>query len=348
MVLRHTPSGSLIDDKARSLSGIEWLRAMREHTLPDPPIFRMTGMHATDVGLGQTTMAMPPSPWWQTGAGVFMAGTLAFLADGPLGAAVLTAAPQGVGMSTTELSIDFLRPATVRSAMLIGRGRLIHSTRSQGLSEVFIDDGRGRVLAHGTSRCNFFPIDPTQSPQDLGLDPDGVHLHRLEVEGSPWGQEFWNATPGIEIARQFVEGELTAPPLPIFTGLRPTAFGEGTATVTMPASAWFSNAFGSVFGGAISLLLDFTANMACMTTVPAATAFAPLDLKVNFLRPVFPDGSDLTATATVTHRGRNVAVVSSELTAANGKRVAVANETTLILPGRPWDRPVYVVDEAPI
>jgi uncharacterized protein (TIGR00369 family) len=116
----------------------------------------------------------------------------------------------------------------------------------------------------------------------------------------------------------------------------------------MPASPWFSNAFGTVFGGAISLLLDFAVNFACMTTVPAATAFAPLDLKVNFLRPVIPDGSELTASATITHRGRNVAVVAGEVTAANGKRVAVGNETILILPDRPWDRPVYVVDERPI
>ena len=31
------------------------------------------------------------------------------------------------------------------------------------------------------------------------------------------------------------------------------------------------------------------------TTVPASTAFAPVDLKVYFLRPVPPDGRDLVA-----------------------------------------------------
>ena len=142
LVLRHRPSGSLIEEKDRSLSGIEWLRAVMERRVPDPPIMRMTGMRTTDVGLGQTTMAMPASPWWQTGAGVFMAGTLSFLADAPLGGAVLTAAQAGIGMTTSELSIDFLRPATIRSGTLIGRGKLIHSTRSQGLSEVFMEDAR--------------------------------------------------------------------------------------------------------------------------------------------------------------------------------------------------------------
>jgi hypothetical protein len=47
------------------MSGLEWLRAMMERTVTDPPLVRMTGMRTTDVGLGRTTMAMPTSFWWQ-------------------------------------------------------------------------------------------------------------------------------------------------------------------------------------------------------------------------------------------------------------------------------------------
>jgi acyl-coenzyme A thioesterase PaaI-like protein len=72
-----------------------------------------------------------------------------------------------------------------------------------------------------------------------------------------------------------------------------------------------------------------------------------LDLKVNFLRPVAPDGATLTANAEVTHRGRSIAVVACEVLNDDAKKVAVATETILILPGRPWERPVYVVDEVP-
>jgi uncharacterized protein (TIGR00369 family) len=317
-----------------------------ERKVGDPPIMRMTGMRTTDIGLGQTTMAMPANPWWQSGAGVFVAGTLSFLADGPLGGAVLTAAPMGTGMTTSELSIDFLRPATIRSGMLIGRGRLIHSTRSQGLSEVFIEDMRGRMLAHGTSRCILFPIDTTAALPELDLDPDGVELYRQEIEGSAWGQEYWNSRSGQEVLAELLEGAVSVP-LMVFAGLALAGFADGTATVTMPASPWFSNAFGNVYGGSITLLAEFTSTCACLTTVPAATSFAPLDLKVNFLRPVLPDDGWLSAMATVTHRGRSVAVVACEVVNESGKKVAVASETILILPGRPWERPVYVVDESP-
>ncbi len=69
--------------------------------------------------------------------------------------------------------------------------------------------------------------------------------------------------------------------------------------------------------------------------MPAGTAFAPVDLKVYFLRPVSPDGRDLVALGTVIHRGRRDAIGTSQVFDADGKKVAVASGSALILPGRP-------------
>jgi len=71
------------------------------------------------------------------------------------------------------------------------------------------------------------------------------------------------------------------------------------------------------------------------TTLPAGTAFGPVDLKVYFLRPVAPDGRDLVARGTVIHRGRSIAIGTSEVFDADGKKVAVATGSSVILPGRP-------------
>src|SRR5919108_6549770 len=78
---------------AMGLSGLEQMRAARDRRLAEPPISTLTGLRVTDVGLGKTTFAMPASPWWQSGAGVFLAGTLAFVADAPPRCAILTRAP---------------------------------------------------------------------------------------------------------------------------------------------------------------------------------------------------------------------------------------------------------------
>jgi hypothetical protein len=47
----------------------------------------------------------------------------------------------------------------------------------------------------------------------------------------------------------------------------------------------------------------------------------------------------------VTHRGRTIAVTSCEIVDARGKLAARASGSTLILPGRPWARPVNVGEE---
>jgi uncharacterized protein (TIGR00369 family) len=86
-------------------------------------------------------------------------------------------------------------------------------------------------------------------------------------------------------------------------------------------------------------------SLALTGVLPAATSFAPLDLKVNFLRPVRPGEGDLPVDATVTHRGRSMALASCEVVNTEGKRVATAGESFLVLPGRPWDRAIAVSEE---
>lgn len=82
------------------------------------------------------------------------------------------------------------------------------------------------------------------------------------------------------------------------------------------------------------MLADAALATAITTVTPAATAMASIDLKVNFLRPGIADGRELLARGTVTHAGRTIAVAHSEVVKADGKRVALATGSALLLPGR--------------
>jgi class 3 adenylate cyclase len=93
------------------------------------------------------------------------------------------------------------------------------------------------------------------------------------------------------------------------------------------------------------MLADCAMTLSVASTVPAATAYSPLDMKIYFLRPARPDGRELAARARVTHRGRTIAVVTCEIVDADDRVVAQASGSVLILPGRPWERPVSVADE---
>jgi class 3 adenylate cyclase len=63
------------------LPGLELLRASLERRLADPPVTKLTGLRLSEVGLGMASAWMPASAWWQSAAGVFLAGTTAFVAN---------------------------------------------------------------------------------------------------------------------------------------------------------------------------------------------------------------------------------------------------------------------------
>jgi len=348
LTLREAPRGSGWGPEVVQMSGLEMLRAAVDRRLPDAPITKLTGLRLSEVGLGIASASMPASPWWQSGAGVFLAGSLAFAADMPLGCAVLTGAPAGTGMTTSELSVNILRAGTIRCQTIIGRGRLIHATRSLGLSEATIEDGRGRMLGHATSRCVLFQLDPEvvaarQRPEEPPSNLPDPYLRPLE--GDVYGQEYWDHTAGLEVVRQVASGAFV-PPCWLLMGMRGVDAAEGQMTMAMSTSAWLCNAFGVIYGGAIAFLADAAIVLAAGSTVPEATAFNTMDIKVHFLRPVLPGDGELLASATVVHRGRTIAVVNCEIKDSQGKLAAQATGSVLILPGRPWERrPVHVVDE---
>lgn len=222
IVLREPHRGSVWGPEVREKSGLEILRAFIDRTLPDPPAARLTGLRLSEAGTGVASAAMPASVWWQSGAAVFLAGTIAFVADLPLSSAVLTGVPAGVSVASSELSLSFVRGATIRSQSINGRARLVHSTRSLGLCEATTEDGRGRLLGHATSRCVIFRGEPRAlAPRDVAIasPSDGPDPYLREVEGDVLGQEYWDPTPGIEVMRQTVAGRFN-PPVFLLMGMR--------------------------------------------------------------------------------------------------------------------------------
>ncbi len=93
-------------------------------------------------------------------------------------------------------------------------------------------------------------------------------------------------------------------------GLRP-----GQATFAMPASGWLTSALGTVQGGFLTMLAYSALASAIQTTADLETGHVPIDLKVNFLHPVFAetDASELIAHGMVAHRGRNLPVADAEI-----------------------------------
>jgi uncharacterized protein (TIGR00369 family) len=324
------------------LTGIEQLRLFLNGQAPIPPIGHLTGLRPTEVGAGSATFIMPISGWLLPPQGVWTAGAIAILADAPLGCAIQTLLPPATGYTTSELSINLVRPVP-KTGQLVARARVVHCGRQLALSEVFVTDDSGRLIAHGTSRCVIFPpaadvpAPPAEIPA-LESESDGwVPPYQRPVGGEVLDQAIWASQSGLEVLEALIARDLPWPPISRLMGMAPTEASEGACAFSMPTSRWLASPSGLVLGGATACLADMALAAAIQTTVPAGTAFAPTDLRVQFIRPVPPDGGLITAHAKVVHRGRGTAASRTEVTNEGGKLLALANASAVILPGRRAD-----------
>ena len=322
-----------------ALSGLERMRRSVAGIATRPPIYHLTGLVPVEAEARRSAFTMPVTPWLQTPVpGLIPGGVIAFLADGPLGTAIMTTLPPLAYMSTSDLSMSFLRPATLDSQALTGKAQVIHAGRSVALSEVTIEDSQGRQVAHGTSRGFVLkaPSAPPPSEFAVAMEYPTPDPYLRPVTGSPTSLDDWDRMSGLEILRRCVDDLAFAPPLYHLTGLRPIEALEGRCSFVLPASAWLMPPAINLYGGAIAMLADAALSSAVMTILPPAGSFVSLDLKVNFLRPVLPDGNLLTAVATLRHRGRTMAVATAELFNEDGKRIAMASSSALLWPDRSW------------
>jgi uncharacterized protein (TIGR00369 family) len=345
MIWQEPAKGGYPDRSFLALAGIERMSHGRRGRIPFSPMGYLTELQMTAGSRGHSTFSMPASPWFSDSSGLISGGVLAVIGDAALGSVVHSDVGPGQGMTTAELSMSFARPVLPKPGEAItGSGQLIHRSRTLGLSEAFLFGTNDELISHGTTRCTVFPpVDPLPDPPDPdappvempepGASPDDPL--RREVEGEVLPQEEFERRPGLEILRAMIVGELPRPPIHHLTGLRLADAGEGTATVELPCSKWLSTSAGTIQGGFTAMLAESALGAAAFSTVEAGTAVASLDLKVNYLRPVFPDERPIVAHARVLHRGRTLAVVGVAIRNADDKQVAIATGSSMYLPGRP-------------
>ena len=326
------------------MTGLELLGALAAGKRLPPPIHYLTGLTFDRAEYGSAVFSMPVTDWLLTPQGVVSGSALCLLADGPLGCTVQTTLPRATPYTTAEMSMNFLRPALPGAGTLTGTGTLIHSGRTIGLADVRITDEQGNLIATAATRCVALPVIETAEISegdraDAKLsEPDWETPHPFQraAAGEVLPREVWQTRTGLDILRGCITGELPAPPIAHLCGIQPREADQGRTVWTMPTSEWLcSPVRGRLYGGAIAYIAGTALDGTYQTVVPADTAIAPVDLKVYFLRPVAPDGRDLTATGTLVNRSRTVAVATSQVHDADGKLVAVAMGSALILPGRP-------------
>jgi uncharacterized protein (TIGR00369 family) len=134
-----------------------------------------------------------------------------------------------------------------------------------------------------------------------------------------------------ELARRLVRGEEAPPPVARLIGFKPTRIENGEAVFELEADGRHTNPMGTLHGGILCDLTDAAMGMAFASTLARGESFTTLELKINFLKPVWK--SRLTATARVVKRGKTVGMVDADVTDEAGELVARASSTCMVLRG---------------
>ena len=231
--------------------------------------------------------------------------------------------------------MSYVRPATMDTGNLIGRAQTEHAGRATGISSIHVEDRHGRLMAHGTTRCviTSMPFDPDGeviAATEPILDPPDPYLRETSIPTNDFTS--LAETKPRQIMQQFVDGAVHFGPNAQLMGTRPRSVGDGLCEMDMPASPWFSAGMPTMYGGVIAWALDNCLTGAIYSSLDAGAFMASLDLKVRFLRPAFLDGSRLTLHGEVVHRGRTLRTARAELSDANGKRIALATGSAMVLP----------------
>ena len=135
----------------------------------------------------------------------------------------------------------------------------------------------------------------------------------------------------LEGLLRVARGEAPQPPVAALLGLRLTAVEPGRAVVELEASRSHANPLGTLHGGVLCDLADLAMGCAYAASLGEGETFTTLEMKINFLRPVW--NASLRALARIVKGGRTIGLVECDVTDSQERLVARASSTCMTLRG---------------
>ena len=140
-----------------TMDGYQQLAAIIDGTLPPAPIAATIGLTGFEIlERGSVAVELVPEARHYNPIGSVHGGVHSTLLDTACGCAVHSTLEVGELYTTLDLSVKFLRPATVDSRVLRAVGTVLQRGRRTALAEAKLYDAAGKLVAHATSSCLIF------------------------------------------------------------------------------------------------------------------------------------------------------------------------------------------------
>ena len=126
-----------------------------------------------------------------------------------------------------------------------------------------------------------------------------------------------------------VDGTVPHPPIADLIGFKVVEAGKGKIVIELVCSDKMTNSVGAVQGGITSTIADAAMGMAAMTMMDDAHYAITAELKINFLRTTGME--KLISTGRIVHPGRKLMMGEAEVLSENGKLIAKATSTLMVM-----------------
>ena len=133
----------------------------------------------------------------------------------------------------------------------------------------------------------------------------------------------------FERVQAMLRREAPDPPVAELIGFHLVEVEPGRAIFEMEAGPRHANPMGTLHGGILCDIADAAMGIAYASTLEEGESFTTLELKINFLKPVW--NAVLNAAGHVVKMGRSIGLVECDITDEGGALVARASSTCMIL-----------------
>jgi uncharacterized protein (TIGR00369 family) len=148
----------------RRHNGLDVLHQVKAGLLPRPAMSETIPFELMDMEFGKATLISMPSEKFYNTLGIAHGGYAMTLLDSCMGVAIYTTMSAGVGYTTIETKVNFVKPVTVETGLLRAVGHAVHTGSRTATAEGRLVDEEGKLYAHGTTTCFLFPLENAPGP----------------------------------------------------------------------------------------------------------------------------------------------------------------------------------------
>lgn len=144
--------------RMKDMSGLEYLQAMIDGSIPSPPIAKLMGFELVSVEEGSAVFSCEPNESHYNPIGTVHGGLVCTLLDSVAGCATQTTLPRGMAYTSLEIKVNYLRPVLSTTGKLTAVGVVTKPGRRAAFVDATVTDSDGKLMATATSTLLIFPV----------------------------------------------------------------------------------------------------------------------------------------------------------------------------------------------